>query len=264
MDQLPSDIHPLIFSDLPILPDLYHCSLVNHLWLNIQNKVIEKSTKLISPETKQDQNITWFTFYKLLISLGRYANDQHDNVVFENDFTYAKKLESGDDTNNLFVDRNITKGEAFVQFLTVRSLDEIFIGVTHKRESIYKCYGWGNVGNENTWIYTKYPQNATSMLEFSSKRIGGSNGFQDGDVVTIYLNADLRQVAFFRNGNFVAKCNDLPEAGRDGYSIFVMVDYRGDEVKIVGYGYRCPYSIPTGIELVLEDSTRKNIIPRTF
>jgi len=118
----------------------------------------------------------------------------------------------------------------------------MIIGVSSDPTSVRMLNAYQNLGREDTWVYSRVAQHF-GMVSLGRTRIDGDNHFIKGDSVTIYIDADNREVCWYRNGKFVA-CNlpgfPLAEA-ENGYGIYVQVDNTNDRVQIIDYGYKKPF-----------------------
>jgi len=180
--------------------------------------------------------------YSKLCELGKFEKYFHSKVELSKGRKCITKSSGGDDSNNVFINRLISKGEAYVECLVKAAYDEMAFGVTACPSVIRRTNAWANVGNPHEYVYN-YRERYYGMISFGKTKVRGTNTFKVGDKVAVYVNADKLQVSWYKNGRFVA--TNLPEnplpPSTEGYGIWVMVDYTNDEVLITDFGYYQPY-----------------------
>src|SRR5690606_4674455 len=96
----------------------------------------------------------------------------------------------------------------YAEFLMERSRDEMMVGLTPNPRIVREISGWSNLSHPHTWVYCKRG-GVSPMIEFGKKSYLGSNGFDQGDRIAIYLNVEARQVSWFKNGTFII--TNLPD-----------------------------------------------------
>jgi len=240
MESLSKDLLLYLCSFLDI-PELLLISSVSKTLLGASEKILHDKCLILMPNSN-NENTRWIVNYTDLTSLGKFETWLHSNVTIHNRKTIEKN-HGGWDSNNVFIEKKIFKGEAFVEFQINASFDEMAIGVTAFPSVIRNVNAWDNVGHPLEFVYNRKPT-YYGMIGLGRYKIPGRNTFSVGDIVTIYINADERRVNWYRNKIFVG--TNLPESPlpdtTEGYGIWTMVDYTNDNVMIWNYGYYKPYT----------------------
>ena len=124
----------------------------------------------------------------------------------------------------------------FVEFLAVRTGDEMVFGVT-RDATVARVSGFANLRLRNVWTYAKNG-GQTPTLCFGTASVQTDSGFVQGDRVGVCITPPRRQVRFYRNGALVGDNlpdHPLPEANirSEGFAIYALVDLMGDVIEIM-------------------------------
>jgi len=220
---------------------LRQVSLVCQYLCKVSETEFKRRCGLLCASFDEGSKIIWKVEYENLLDLGRFEElnlSCYKGIEVKNNGNFLRKLKNTPDSNNVFVRKRIKFGKFFASFYINQSRDEMVIGVSPNPENARKLNGWDNISSNQIWCYSRKSENF-GMVYFAQKKIVGKNTFSELDMVTIYVDADAREVRWYKNGKFVAK--NLPHfplpTTETGYGIFVLLDDVGDEVTLKDFGY---------------------------
>jgi len=232
INSIPPELLVQTFSLFLSLGSLSIASQVSHAWHKAVEQVFHQKCNELTTRERPQAFPSHSHFYRSLLKLSHFESNTHINdIKYLNKDSKLLKIGNNHDSNNIFIDDRLTCGECFVEFKILGTYDELIIGVTAHVHSVGKVSGWANLGHPHTWTYSKGPNVSSPMFAFGKHSVAGSDGFAKNDLVAIYVNADHREVCWFKNGKFMR--SNLPEhplpdykeiEESDGYGIYVLVD----------------------------------------
>jgi len=168
----------------------------------------------------------WF-FDMEFMKFDKKINDVY--IDYSDDGLELVKKSNIPDANIAIVQRKITSGIAFCEFLVAKKSDEMWIGVTTHPQQLATITGWGIVNNPHTWAYN----DRRTGIEFGPRHGFNVERYYTGDKIGVLVDKDEGVVSFYKNGIHIGSSegeDKLPTALPVYF--FVMVDYAGDTVSI--------------------------------